>query len=96
MKTKKITTYQKFIVVEGSGSFPVDMLRYDSAFPATEIDSSLVEDHHEHRAVALIVRSLNNLGPTEARWESFTWKVVGIFQEMYDATDLRDALRGKT
>jgi hypothetical protein len=90
---KTIKVYEKFIVVEGWGDFPIDMLRYDSAFPLTEEDSAIAQTlgvwGHGRRCVALIVRSLNNLGPTEGRWASFTWKVVGVFAERHDAEECR-------
>jgi hypothetical protein len=95
VRKKTIKVYEKFVVVEGSGEFPLDMLRYDSAFPATEIDSSMVVNRSNLRAVALIVRSVNDLGPTSDRWRSFTWRVVGIFDELYSATQARDAVNGR-
>lgn len=63
--------------------FPVDMLRYDGAFPATERDSSritdtldgYVEDRSPSEPVDLIryVEALE--GPTVGRWSSFGWEV---------------------
>lgn len=44
------------MVVEGSGDFPIDMLRYDTTVPASEQDSHLIDErysHHEKRRVIL-------------------------------------------
>lgn len=69
---------QQQFTVRGRGEFPIDMLRYDRATPATEQDSGV------------IIRSFRNLrigdsGPHEvrvsaprmtyARWQSFGWTV---------------------
>lgn len=32
-----------YVIAVGSGPFPLDMLRYDSAFPASESDAYLIE-----------------------------------------------------
>ena len=62
--------------VEGSGTFPIDMLRYDRATPATESDSSLIESTFLPRNRANhVVRVQANEPLTVARWESFGWKV---------------------
>lgn len=91
MKSHFIKTFQKHIVVEGMGDFPLDMLRYDSAFPMTEQDSHIAANQFEKRRVALTVRAANDLGPTVDRWRSFTWQVVGIFRERLEAEDCRRA-----
>jgi hypothetical protein len=59
------------VTVEGSGQFPIDMLRYDAAFPHTEPDSYTIMETGK-RSVCL----LTQIRPTEPRWESFGWKVV--------------------
>ena len=76
-------------MVEGSGDFPMDMLRYDSAFPATEHDSAIAQNYHDRRSVALLLRGVNDSGPTVRRWSSFTWQVVDIFSERGGAEDCR-------
>lgn len=76
--------------VEGSGQFPVDMLRYDGCYPATEREDVLAIAAHtygEKRRVVLIVRPLKGdkfVNLTPARWASFGWRFVGI-------GELRDA-----
>ena len=69
------------ITVCGSGVFPIDMLRYDSCWPATEQDSSkIVENYYEGdkcklRSVDLLTDNHRHWKPTDGRWQSFTWKV---------------------
>lgn len=65
--------------VEGRGSFPIDMLRYDSCWPAREgtdsfgIEASLrPRSGRDKRKVTLV--GLRE--PTVGRWESFGWKVA--------------------
>lgn len=89
MKFATVKCFEKYIVVEGMGDFPIDCLRYDAGFPATEHDSHLIEKS-ELRRVAIKLRSVNNLAPTENKWKSYGWKVVGIFHEAYEATGCRD------
>lgn len=65
-------------VVEGKGSFPFDMLRYDSCFPDTAHDSAAME-HHRHEKRQIVLCSVGNVGsdfPTVERWRSFSWDVV--------------------
>lgn len=65
----------KFTVV-GGVSFPVDMLRYDSCWPAYEQESRKIEAmiRHEHRGQQEVtLLGLHN--PTIARWDSFVWRV---------------------
>jgi hypothetical protein len=59
--------------VEGSGDFPLDMLRRDMAFPRTSAD-----------AAAITLRGPRKIDLTASaarwvavkRWESFGWRVV--------------------
>jgi hypothetical protein len=90
MRTKPIKVFEKFVVVEGSGEFPIDMLRYDSAFPMTEQDSGIAANQRGRRRIALILRGVNDLGPTSPRWQSFTWTVLGTFRERFEAACCRD------
>ena len=72
--------------VQGHGYFPVDMLRYDSCHPATSEDASniIVEvgrindrgNYTKPRTVTLRHTGDFNWRPTDARWESFGWKVI--------------------
>jgi hypothetical protein len=65
--------------VEGSGPFPFDMLRYDACWPASENDSAVLErmdrEARRHRTVFTLTLA-TTVHVTEARWESFGWKVV--------------------
>lgn len=62
--------------VEGRGDFPLDMLRYDLCWPATEDDSRLVA--HAVRTADRPVRLRGLKLPTVARWASFGWKVAVV------------------
>jgi len=63
--------------VRGRGRFPIDMLRYDSCWPAGQEDVSLITDSlggpYELREVALY---FNHHAPTDQRWRSFGWVVI--------------------
>jgi len=62
-----------FIVV-GGGPFPIDMLRYDSCWPLTQADANVLTwASSERRHISM--QTVSPGGPTEARWESFGWKV---------------------
>ena len=54
--------------VTGHGPFPVDKLRYDSAWPA---GSDLLGNERVRRTVPLA----SYRHPTEDRWSSFGWTV---------------------
>ena len=67
--------------VGGTGEFPVDMLRYDEAFPATSADASAIalrtddlRANESRRVVRLLTH--RRLGPTLGRWQSFGWCVL--------------------
>jgi hypothetical protein len=57
--------------VTGSGIFPLDMLRYDAAWP-TDTNSVLRMDDKDLRVLHLT--SIQE--PTKERWRSFGWQVV--------------------
>lgn len=69
-------TVTRTIVVEGSGRFPFDMLRYDRCWPRTEQDSYKLS--FEHDAEKRTVELLTNVshGPTGGRWHSQGWRVI--------------------
>lgn len=77
--------YQQTFTVEGSGSFPYDMLRYERCWPANESQSPLLEsypvlggeDRNRLRQVQLMrsVETKQSL-PEFRRWQSFTWRVI--------------------
>ena len=73
--------------VRGRGAFPLDMLRYDSCWPARGIDVEKITPRYETaeerdemswREVTLMTYGdRKNFSPvTAARWASFNWKVV--------------------
>lgn len=64
----------KTFVVEGSGRFPIDMLRYVPCWPATEHDSHLASLPNGLRRVT--VETMSGSDAAAARWESFVWKVI--------------------
>ena len=55
--------------VSGKGVFPLDMLRYDAAYPAGDFHQGL-----DVRERSITLRSY--LPPTIARWKSFGWIVT--------------------
>lgn len=70
-----------YFVVEGTGTFPVDMLRYDSCWPLYEsgaksayniLTPESLKDRAQPRQVALMSRK----PPMRARWQSFGWDIV--------------------
>lgn len=67
-------------VVEGTGRFPYDMLRYDHCWPYDSTDAFHMEYKPSDRSVRRI--RLQTYGdrfsvrPTTKRWESFTWRVI--------------------
>lgn len=66
--------------VEGSGPFPIDMLRYDHCWPETEQSSSgQIYDSFISRRKNFPRYKIALVGvmpPTRARWESFGWKLI--------------------
>ena len=75
MNSNSIITF----VVEGSGRFPIDMLRYDQAWPATVqagIDITTTE-HHDDRG-RRVVKLNATQQPTIGRWASFGWHVISV------------------
>ena len=65
--------------VEGRGSFPIDMLRYDSCWPASESRDSFEITASTRPRSGRMKRRITLLGlrePTVGRWESFGWNVV--------------------
>jgi hypothetical protein len=70
MKSKSIRTFD----VSGCGHFPIDMLRYDECWPATEQDSTQLANYHHTRIVTL--KTIYSAAPTDGRWASFGWTVI--------------------
>ena len=72
-----------YYTVEGTTDFPVDMLRYDAAWPTQECGNTTcyniltpepLEKKLEPRQVSLASRKK----PTDARWNSFSWRVLDL------------------
>lgn len=89
-KPKQTKVFQQYVVVEGSGEFPWDMLRYDAAHPTTEKDTHIAQHESKLRRVAVCSRAVNDQAPCYPRWESFCWKVVAVFEQRSDAEECRD------
>lgn len=77
--------YFATFTVEGSTAFPIDMLRYDHCYPASESDSVqiasslLPERMVEPRSRRITLRQWRyerNRPPAVARWQSYRWRVV--------------------
>ncbi len=75
MKPKAIRAYFTRFTVTGGGRFPMDMLRYDSAWPDTSEDARLLNEEHGERTVTLRHVSVHSKGPEVRRWMSYGWKV---------------------
>lgn len=80
---KSKATIKLVFDVTGYGPFPLDMLRYDCCFPASEEDSARMERTFNRRArdeATITLRYVSEYkpkGPTDARWRSFGWRVEG-------------------
>jgi hypothetical protein len=70
----------KVFTVTGRGPFPIDMLRYDGAYPystqdARDIETSFdLSDGYRPWKVQLYTNQWNS--PTNARWDSFNCRVL--------------------
>lgn len=64
--------------VTGHGRFPIDMLRYDQAWPEHETDAGLIEQIGSPRSgmVAATIDLVALTNPTVGRWQSFGWDVA--------------------
>lgn len=72
--------YEVRFTVEGEGTFPFDMLRYDSACPATEADSAAI-DRRGIRRINLRRFTLERRREgNKARWESFGWTILNTWE----------------
>lgn len=83
-EVKMAKRYYQTFTVESNFSFPIDMLRYDGCFPASEVDSGVISrslTDFERPVKVKIGRWVHGKGysePTIGRWESFGCKVSEI------------------
>ncbi len=71
---KRNSTYGWIFIVEGSGHFPMDMLRYDSCFPTDEGETYCMRHYNSKKAQ--ITLKTHQRWITDKRWESFNWKII--------------------
>lgn len=60
--------------VEGTGRFPFDMLRYDSCWPASQIDVTRMTDADYSGTRRVNLHS--HKAPSPERWDSFRWTIL--------------------
>jgi len=65
---------RRLFVVEGSGQFPYDMLRYDQCWPHDQTASSMLAVTAHRRRVALASDWIE--APSAKRWEASAWQVI--------------------
>lgn len=80
--------YVTRFTVEGSGHFPIDMLRYDRCYPDGQDDVGEIDVcHHDGDDYFKRIRKVNLVTfhaikggehVTVARWASFGWKVTNV------------------
>jgi len=75
--------YLHKVIVQGKGTFPVDMLRYDGLYPndtqsVMEIAKAKDPNFEFKLSNEVILVGWHEKGwePTEARWASFLWNVL--------------------
>jgi hypothetical protein len=69
------TTFYRY-KVSGTGLFPVDMLRYDGAYPASsEAVSAMGTGKFQANVERRTVELCSYRPPTNDRWASFGWMV---------------------
>lgn len=96
----KATHFAVYVLVRGGGvAGLLDMMRYDSAHPATETESSRIESrmHGSGRGDWIILRRFVPVGgrpvPTLERWRSFGWECDWrTFSDLGEAEETRRAL----
>lgn len=66
--------------VAGTGTFPLDMLRYDRCWPKTQEDTNAVRAGTNHPSkthpLPVTLHSIGAAAPTIGRWESYGWRVI--------------------
>ncbi|HYL22470.1 MAG TPA: hypothetical protein VEU74_11965 [Gemmatimonadales bacterium] len=65
------------------GFFPIDMLRYEAAYPASESDSGKMQNRcgpHFEPVEPVTIEKLHHSDKSphlcDGRWQSFGWKIV--------------------
>ena len=73
--------YTHTAIIRGNGNFPLDMLRYDAAFPENETESGKMENtfYESERWEIKVSKKTKSKKPVNiwchARWASFGCKV---------------------
>jgi len=66
--------------VQGSGEFPIDMLRYDACYPADESDARTMLEGFGSGMHTVYLRKRyakkNEQQLTPDRWRSFGWRLI--------------------
>lgn len=64
--------------VEGTGQFPLDMLRFDECWPQRIDDACDMgdADSESRTRIRRTIRLRGIKAPTPARWASFGWQVI--------------------
>lgn len=66
----------KTFEVSGYGPFPASMLRFDAAWPYTDVDANAIEASYTSEPRWTVrLQTGSNHAPTIGRWESFNCKV---------------------
>jgi len=69
------------VTLRGRAAFPIDMLRYDRAVPASETDAAAIERSHMRMARYETVTVDMPSAPTVDRWKSFWWDVTKVEEQ---------------
>lgn len=67
----------KTFTVVGRGPFPIDMLRYDSAWPMDTNDASeITKSYVSNFKWEVRLNTADRMAPTRGRWDSFNVRVL--------------------
>ncbi len=72
--------YHHEAVIEGKGTFPLDMLRYDQCYPATAEDSDTIERLMEPGGASTGVWTVNVRAYSRVKdhWTPERWRSFGV------------------
>lgn len=76
-----MSTVIKTILLEGAGTFPIDMLRHDAAYPKSPRDSALIRTSVQSEPkdpIRIELCTAKKYSPTTSLWEASGWKVVKV------------------